>query len=331
MGTSQARGRYAVVLIGDVFCDIQTLPIEAYPERDKQIGCEFMLSLGGQAGNCAAACASLGLETALVCKTGKDALSCWVRAELEKTGVALYGQLTDDAALQRPGITVSITFTDGSRSMLSDRGANLALGGDEVNVELLRNSRFLMRAGHWNTEGLFPANIKLLKAAKDAGAFTGLDIGWSAYLGWTDRARETVLELLPAVDFLFVNEEELRELSGRVGREGAYELLQRGCKQVIVHRGDGGSAWIAPDVMINCPAFDVVPVRPTGGGDVFNAGFIYAFLAGKEAEKCLRFANACAALYITRKSVSTAFPSLDEVKDFYAREHLKEPGESGHQ
>jgi 5-dehydro-2-deoxygluconokinase len=72
-------------------------------------------------------------------------------------------------------------------------------------------------------------------------------------------------------------------------------------------------------------------VRPTGGGDVFNAGFIYAFLAGKEAEECLRFANACAALYITRKSVSTVFPSLDEVKAFYASKHLKELGESEHQ
>ena len=326
MGASRAMRRYKVAVIGDVFWDIMTLPIEAYPDRDKQVGCEFMLSLGGQAGNCAAACATLGLETALVCKTGKDALSAWVRAELEKTGVALYGQLTDDAALQRPGITVSITFTDGSRSMLSDRGANQALGGDEVNEELLRNSRFLMRAGHWNTEGLFPANATLLKAAKDAGAVTGLDIGWSAYLGWTDRARESVLELLSAVDFLFVNEAELRELSGSAGREGGDELLRQGCKQVIVHQGDEGSAWIASDLMIHCPAFNVAPVRPTGGGDVFNAGFIYAFLAGNEAEECLQFANACAALYITSKSVSTAFPSLDEVKAFYARNHLKEPG-----
>ncbi|MGC9443421.1 MAG: carbohydrate kinase family protein [Candidatus Methanospirareceae archaeon] len=317
---------YEVTVIGDVFWDLMTLPIEAYPERDKQVGCEFMLSLGGQAGNCAAACATLGLETALVCKTGKDALSSWVRAELEKSGVALYGQLTDDAALQRPGITVSITFTDGGRSMLSDRGANVALGGDEVNEELLRNSRFVMRAGHWNTEGLFPANAKLLETAKDAGAVTGLDIGWSAYLGWTERARESVLELLPAVDFIFVNESELRELSGRAGREGANELLRRGCKQVIVHQGDEGSAWIAPTRMIHCPAFDVAPVRPTGSGDVFNAGFIYAFLAGNEAEECLRFANACAASYISRTSVNTAFPSLDEVKAFYARKHLKEPG-----
>ncbi len=318
MGASRTRAGYEVAVIGDVFCDIVTVPIEAYPERDRQIGCEFMLSPGGQAGNCAAVCATLGLETALVCKTGTDALSAWVRAELEKTGVALQGSIAADAALQRPGITVSITFTDGSRSMLSDRGANQALVEEEVNEELVRQSRFVMRAGHWNTEGMFPANRRLLEVAKAAGAVTGLDIGWSAYLGWTDRARETVLELLPVIDFLFVNEAELGELSGKPGRAGAEELLRRGCKQVIVHRGAEGSAWIAPAELIECPAFEVTPVQPTGGGDVFNAGFIYAFLAGNDAEECLRFANACAARYISRKSGGAMFPSLDEVKDLYA-------------
>ncbi|HJH27503.1 MAG TPA: hypothetical protein C5S37_12265, partial [Methanophagales archaeon] len=69
---------YDVVLIGDVFYDIAAMPVQDYPERDKQIGCEFMLSIGGQAGNCAAACASLGLKTALICKTGGDVLSKWV-------------------------------------------------------------------------------------------------------------------------------------------------------------------------------------------------------------------------------------------------------------
>ena len=62
----KASYEYDVLVIGDVFCDIATKPIRAYPERDRQIGCEFMLSIGGQAGNCAAACASLGLRLSLI-------------------------------------------------------------------------------------------------------------------------------------------------------------------------------------------------------------------------------------------------------------------------
>ncbi|MDI6886090.1 MAG: carbohydrate kinase family protein [archaeon] len=312
--------RHDVVVIGDMFCDIATMPIEDYPERDTQIGCEFMLTIGGQAGNCAAACASLGLRTALICKTGNDMLSGWVLSELQKLGADCFAGVTEKEELQRPGITVSIAFEDGSRSMLSDRGANLELKEEDVNFELLRKTRFVMRAGHWNTEGLFQANKKILRFAQSAGVYTGVDIGWSAYLGWTAHARQTVFDLLSSTDFLFVNEAEIKGLSGKEEREGAHDLLDEGCKNVIVHRGADGSAWVTKDFEISCPAFDVEPISPTGVGDVFNAGFIYAFLTGQDAKECLRFANACAATHISRKRRRNVFPTLREVEKLYKKE-----------
>jgi sugar/nucleoside kinase (ribokinase family) len=313
-GKANGRERYNVVVIGDVFCDIATMPIAAYPERDKQIGCEFMLTIGGQAGNCAAACASLGLKTALICKTGNDMLSGWILAELQKLGVSCFAGVTEREELQRPGITVSISFDDSSRSMLSDRGANVDLKEEDVNFELLRKTRFVMRAGHWNTEGLFAANNKLLGVAQSAGVYTGVDIGWSAYLGWTARARRTVFDLLPSTDFLFVNEAEIKGLSGAEERGGAHDLLDGGCKNVIVHRGADGSAWVSKDFEISSPAFDVEPISPTGVGDVFNAGFIYALLDGEEAKECLRFANACAATHISKKRLRNVFPAVKDVE-----------------
>ena len=317
MTAKQNPGRYDVVAIGDVFCDIATMPIADYPERDKQIGCELMIQLGGQAGNCAATCASLGLRTALICKTGSDVLSQWVLSELQKAGVTCFAKMTEKGELQRPGITVSIAFEDGSRSMLSDRGANLDLAEEDVNFKLLRDARFVMRAGHWNTEALFPDNKKLLEVAKSAGACTGVDLGWSAYLGWTTRARQTAFDLFPYTDFLFVNEAELQGLSeNRVGGD-ARDLLDKGCKNVIVHRGAQGSSWITEEFDISYPAFNVEPMNPTGVGDVFNAGFIYAVLDGTEGGDCLRFANACAAEYIRTKRNGNAFPTLKEVKDLY--------------
>lgn len=319
MTAKQNTEGYDVVVIGDVFCDIATMPIADYPERDKQIGCEFMLTLGGQAGNCAAACASIGLKTALICKTGDDMLSHWVLSELQKVGVECFAGLVEREELQRPGITVSIAFEDGSRSMLSDRGANIDLVEEDVNFELLREARFVMRAGHWNTEGLFPANKKILAFAKSRGVYTGMDIGWSAYLGWTAHARQTVFDLLPSTDFLFVNEAEMQGLSGKKDKRGAYDLLDNGCKNVIVHGGAQGSSWITNEFEIRCPAFTVKPISPTGVGDVFNAGFIYAVLDGKESKECLRFANACAAEYISTTRRGNVFPTLKEVRDLYSK------------
>jgi sugar/nucleoside kinase (ribokinase family) len=317
MSAKLNQERYDVVVIGDVFCDIATMPIADYPERDTQRGCEFMLTIGGQAGNCAAACASLGLRTALICKTGDDVLSRWIRSELEQAGVTCFAGTTEKEELQHPGITVSIAFEDGSRSMLSDRGANVELGEEDVNVELLKKTRFMMRAGHWNTEGLFQANKQMLRIAQFAGSFTGLDIGWSAYLGWTAQARQTVLDLLPSTDFLFVNEAEIKGLSGKEGSEGEQVLLDEGCTNVIVHRGAQGSAWVTRDFEIRSPAFDVKPISPTGVGDVFNAGFIYALLRGKAAEECLRFANACAATHLSTRRSGTVFPTVTKAEALY--------------
>lgn len=308
--------RYDVVVIGDVFCDIATMPLRDYPERDRQIGCEFMLSIGGQAGNCAAACASLGLKTALICKTGTDVLSRWIISELQKSGVNCFAAVAEKE--EHPGITVSISFEDGSRSMLSDRGANLDLKEEDLDFELLRKTSFVMRAGHWNTEGLFLANKKILGFAKSAGGYTGVDIGWSAYRGWNARARQSVFDFLPSTDFLFVNEAEIKGLSAKEKVvEGEHELLEKGCRNVIVHKGAYGSSWISSDFEISCPAFNVKPISPTGVGDVFNAGFIYAFWGGREAEECLKFANACAATYISKKRLGNVFPTIKEVENLY--------------
>ena len=317
MITERKAERYDVVVIGDVFCDLATRPIEAYPERDKQIGCDFMLKIGGQAGNCAAACASLGLKTALVCKTGNDVLSQWALSELQNGGVNCFVRAPEKEDLQRPGITVSIAFEDGSRSMLTDRGVNVALKEEDVNIELLRQARFVMRAGHWNTEGLFTVNKRLLEVAQSAGAHTGVDIGWSAYLGWTARTRQTVFDFLPYTEYLFVNEAELQALSDRKGMKGARNVLDKGCRNVIVHRGVEGSSWVTTESETSSPAFTIAPMNPTGGGDVFNAGFIYAVLTGREAEDCLRFANACAAVYISTTRIKNPFPTVKAVENLY--------------
>jgi sugar/nucleoside kinase (ribokinase family) len=75
-------------------------------------------------------------------------------------------------------------------------------------------------------------------------------------------------------------------------KEGAQELLDKCCKGVIVHQGARGSSWICNDFELSCPSRTVKPISLTGVGAVFNAGFIYAFLVGKEAEVCLIFADA---------------------------------------
>ena len=62
------------------------------------------------------------------------------------------------------------------------------------------------------------------------------------------------------------------------------KLGARGCLTL-----DRGRALAAP-------ALAVQPVDTTGAGDSFNAGFLHAWLDGRDLQQCLRWGAACGSL-----------------------------------
>ncbi|OGB93630.1 MAG: hypothetical protein A2Z31_06025 [candidate division NC10 bacterium RBG_16_65_8] len=62
--------------------------------------------------------------------------------------------------------------------------------------------------------------------------------------------------------------------------------------------------------------FSMEAVDPTGAGDAFNAGFLFAYLAGWSLADCATWANACGAMTVGRPGGSGAFPSRSEVEAF---------------
>jgi sugar/nucleoside kinase (ribokinase family) len=88
--------------------------------------------------------------------------------------------------------------------------------------------------------------------------------------------RSQLLNLLPEVDLLFLNESEANALAGRGAiDEAAEELLARGAGLVCIKRADEGARLFAADYALSCPAFVSSPViDPTGAGDGFAGAFL---------------------------------------------------------
>ena len=93
---------------------------------------------------------------------------------------------------------------------------------------------------------------------------------------WIDIARDDLTQVLQSVDGLFINDEEIRQLTGhRSVLKAAEEVQQLGVQLVAVKRGEHGAIIFHDDDRFFVPAFPVENVvDPTGAGDSFAGGFM---------------------------------------------------------
>jgi len=118
---------------------------------------------------------------------------------------------------------------------------------------------------------------------------------------------EKVINLLPFVNYLFLDREELEFISG--GKDMSY-LKNKGGNNIVVTNGINGSKLYFDDKVFKIPAFRPRKlVDPTGAGDSYMAGFIKAQELYDDFIKQGRFAAMVATMNIEKKG---AFDSSEK-------------------
>jgi sugar/nucleoside kinase (ribokinase family) len=134
--------------------------------------------------------------------------------------------------------------------------------------------------GSRDAEVLFLANIQpglqlQVREQCAAARFVALD---SMNL-WIDIARDELVEIIGEVDCLILNDEELRQLTGKPNLiSAAREILNWSPSApsiIVAKQGEYGSALITADDFFALPAYPLEQVvDPTGAGDTFAGGFV---------------------------------------------------------
>ncbi len=129
-----------------------------------------------------------------------------------------------------------------------------------------------------------------------------------------DRSR--LAPALARADWVSANRREAEALTGEAEPARAADALARGRAGAVVRDGERG-CWLAREGAPArlSPGFAVEAVDTTGAGDTHIGAFIAALLAGRTPEAAARFANAAAALSVTRLGAATA-PRLAETLAF---------------
>jgi sugar/nucleoside kinase (ribokinase family) len=302
-----------VLAVGDAIVDIVSPPSPSLASGDAQAEVSaFSFLPGGNATNFALQMASLGTRTHLVAAVGKDAHADLLRRAYKGHGVDAHLRTDPKRAT---GTTVALTWSDGRRSLLTAVGANASLREADVPAGLLASATHVHRAGFWWATGLLGApTARILRKAHRAGATTSLDISTDPQ-GWPRARVEAVRSCLPHVDTFFGNEVEICAVAGiRNPVRAAERILEHGTKEVVLHRAGEGATWFREGQQESAPAFRVPIDNPTGCGDVFNAGYVFAKLSGGTPDEALGLGNTCAAFHLQDRKVP--YPDLRRLRRF---------------
>ena len=312
--------RFDALAVGDAILDIVTppLPPSGTGDRQSRVG-RFSYLPGGNATNFALAFAALGGRAGFVGSVGRDWAGDLLRRAYRRGRVDARLRVSPAKA---SGTTLAVTFSDGTRHLITALGANADLRLSDVPAAWITGPRHVHRSGYWWATGLIgPPSAKLLARARKAGATTSLDTATDPE-GWPQSRRRAVLSVLPHVDMYFGNEEEVCRLADDSSIEAAaWSLLDTGVGEVVVHQGDRGATVFTRTGVATARALSAAPVNPTGCGDVFNAAYVFASLAGADAMGRLRFANAAAAWHI--ENLARPYPTRRGLR---ARFSVRPPG-----
>jgi sugar/nucleoside kinase (ribokinase family) len=272
-----------VLVVGDVITDVIVIP-EGPMVRGSDRRATIRSRPGGSGANQAAWLGALGVPVRFVSRVAAADLEANI-AYFRSRGVEPL--LAGDASAPS-GVLISIVDSDGERSFLTDRGANLNLGPDDLPESLLDGIDLLLVSGYsFFTPAPRAAVMALLRVARERGIATAVDpasvgflreVGPEAFLKWTQ-----------GTGTIFANLDEALELTGSVDLNLQMQTLGRFYDRVVIKRGVAGAAVGGRrGVQLSMPAPLSDVVDTTGAGDAFAAAFLACELKGGALEACLK-------------------------------------------
>ncbi|MGQ9889020.1 MAG: ribokinase [Aggregatilineales bacterium] len=292
-----------IVIVGSFNVDL-TSYMQRMPGPGETVsGDRFVTGPGGKGSNQAVAAARLGADVTFVGRVGQDvfapiAFNIW---QQEGINTAYVVQDPDRST----GVAPIFVDASGENSIVVVLGANLAVS--RADVERARPAIAAADVLITQLEIELAAAAHALQVAREHGVRTILNPA---------PARHLPPEITALADFITPNETELAALSGLNGapvEQMARALLVRDDQTVVCTLGAAGAQYVRRDGGGLVPAFTVSAVDTTGAGDAFNGGLAVALAEGKPLTDAIAFANATAALCVTRHGTAPSMPRREEV------------------
>jgi ribokinase len=301
-----------VVVVGSSNTDM-TVRLPNLPAPGQTIlGSSFSTTPGGKGANQAVAALRAGAEVVFITAVGDD--------ELGRQALEVY---------RREGIDVShVRVVEGVASgvaliFVDDQGENLIGVAPGANQRLTPDDIDRLPSSLFSKEDVMLVSLEIplqtairaLKRGWDAEMFTILNPAPAPALSEAE-----VRELFAGVMAITPNRVEALTLSGMTPEAGAEPdwracglRLKMGPAVVVITLGSRGCQVVDAKPWPIMPAPRVEAVDTVGAGDAFNGALAAAVAAGRDFKEAVAWANAAAALAVTRPGAQAALPFRDAI------------------
>ncbi len=325
-----------VVTLGEIMLRLSTPEYKRFVQSDS-----FDVTYGGGEANVATALCNYGLNGTFVTKVPDNPIGQSAINHLRRFGV-------DTQYIARGGERLGIYFLETGASM---RASQVVYDRAHASIADVDASEFdfdqIFEGADWfHTTGITPAlsdkaaalTLASLKAAKERGITTSIDLNFRKKLWTKEKAREVMTQLCEYVDVCIGNEEdadlclgfkagETDVTKGELHLEGYKDVFQQmkarfGFKFIASSLRESHSAsdngWSAlvydGTDFYHTKKYNVRIVDRVGSGDSFASGLIYGLVTGMSMPDAAEFGVAASAL---KHTIPGDFnhATLKEVKD----------------
>ena len=288
----------------------------------------FKKHAGGAELNVASGVSLLGLRTGIITRLPNNQLGTFIKNRIRSSSVSDDYIIFDNSPDARVGIYFyengayprkPLVVYDRKKSSITK------IQPAEIPEDIYNKTRMFYTSGitlalSENTRSLA---IDMIKKFKAAGAQIAFDVNYRANLWSEDLARETIKQILPYIDVLFISEESCQRMFQKKGT--LQDMHREFCKEYpnIKIIASSEREVISPKVhsftstvymkeedkfFTEEPYKEIDVVDRIGSGDAYCAGVLFGLLKYNDPQKAVEFGNATCA---TKNTIFGDLPVSD--------------------
>ncbi len=301
-----------IVVVGSSNSDL-IIKAERIPKPGETImGGKFYQAAGGKGANQAVAAARAGGNVNFIACIGNDVFGEEALKGFKKDNINTDHVFVDKD--EASGIALILIDKNGENSIAVASGANLSLDEEKLLIakEAIYNSSVLLMQ--------LETPIETIESAASIASANGVQVILNPA-----PAHPLSDELLKKLTIITPNETEAEMLTGVPvnNLEGAQKaadfLLQKGVEIIIITLGTKGAFFATNNESQLVKGFTVEAQDTTAAGDTFNGTLAVAISEGKSLVEAIKFANAAAAISVTKIGAQPSAPMRDEIDKLYSQ------------